>query len=322
MGSPSSRRIRPPALRPGDGVGIVAPASWFDRAQFELGCETLRRLGYEPIFNHTIFEHDLYFAGSVERRVAELEEMFVREEVRAILCARGGYGTNHLLPALDIERILAHPKIFMGYSDVTSLLTWFCDHGLIVFHGPMVAKDFAAGESGFNAASWDAAVSGSGIWRVNSEGAEGLAEGSGEGILYGGCLSMLAASLGTPYEIRSEGKLLFIEDVAAKPYQVDRMLMQLKLAGKFEGVRGVIFGEMLDCVQHPQPPYTLQQIVKRVLADLEVPIAYGVRSGHVSGGNLTLPLGVNAKLQVGDTVTLTIAEAAVKAAPQAEARRV
>src|SRR5688500_8544653 len=135
MGSRSVRRQRPPALRPGDAVGIVAPASAFDRAQFETGCETLRRLGYRPVFNPSIFEHDLYFAGSVERRVAELEEMFIRDDIGAIVCVRGGYGTNHLLPALDVERIAAHPKIFIGYSDVTSLLTWFCDNGLVVFHG-------------------------------------------------------------------------------------------------------------------------------------------------------------------------------------------
>lgn len=323
MGSRTSHRTRPPALRPGDSVGIVAPASSFDRVQFEAGCETLRRMGYQPVFSPSIFEQDLYFAGSVERRVAELEEMFVREDVRAIVCARGGYGANHLLPALDVERIVAHPKIFIGYSDVTSLLTWFCDNGLVVFHGPMVAKDLASGDGGFDPASWSSAVTGGSGWQVNTEGVETLAEGSAEGILYGGCLSMLAASLGTPYEIRPEGTLLFIEDVAAKPFQIDRMLMQLKLAGKFDGVRGIIFGQMLDCASQPPQPYTLQHIIQRVLGDLEIPIAYGLRSGHVTGANITLPLGVTARLDAGREVKLTINEAAVQPArSQAEARRV
>jgi muramoyltetrapeptide carboxypeptidase len=123
--------------------------------------------------------------------------------------------------------------------------------------------------------------------------------GSAEGILYGGCLSMLAASLGTPYEIHTRGTILFIEDVAAKPYQIDRMLMQLKLAGKFADVRGIVFGEMLECVQNKDQDYTLEEVVLRVVGDMGVPVAYGLRSGHVSRYNVTLPLGVRAALSVG-----------------------
>ena len=319
MGMRPLHRTRPPALRPGDAVGVIAPSSAFDREQFEAGCETLRRLGYRPVFDASILERDLYFAGSVERRVAELEGMFVRDDIHAILCVRGGYGANHLLPAIDVERIVAHPKILVGYSDVTTLLTWLCDNGLVVFHGPMVAKDFAAGDSGVDLASWNAATSGNPSWEVDCRDAEALTPGSAAGTLYGGCLSMLAASLGTPYAVQTKGTLLFIEDVAAKPFQVDRMLMQLKLAGKFEGVNGIIFGQMLDCVQHPSQSYTLQQIIHRVLGDLDVPIAFGVRSGHVTGNNITLPLGVNARLEVDSSVRLSITEAAVSAGEHAEA---
>src|ERR1700730_16395488 len=250
MHSSFTPRTKPPALQPGDTVGIVAPASKIQRELFEKGCEVLRQQGYRPFYFDSILEHDLYFAGSGGRRARELEEMFARDDVKAIVCARGGDGANYLLPMLDLEKIKAHPKIFVGYSDPTTLLTYFADAaGFTTFHGPMVAKDWAY-DDGVDLASWEAALSGLSGWGLGGEsGATGLASGTGEGILYGGCLSMLVASLGTPYEIRTQGTILFLEDVAAKPFQIDRMLMQLMLGGKFEGVQGIIFGEMRDCVQ-------------------------------------------------------------------------
>jgi len=309
-----SERIKPPALRKGDGVGIVAPASYFQRQDFESGCEALRQMGYKPVYDDSIFDRDLYFAGSVERRARELEEMFVRDNVKAILCARGGYGSNYLLPALDVKKIAAHPKIFIGYSDLTTLLTHFCDEaGMVTFHGPMVAKDFAKPD-GVDAASWQAALNGADNWGLDfgaDSGVKPLVQGSAEGVLYGGCLSMLVASLGTPYEIHTEGTILFIEDVATKPFQIDRMLMHLKLAGKLEGVRGIIFGEMLDCIQAQGQGYTLEEVIMRVVGQLGVPVAYGLRSGHVSRQNITLPTGVSALLNVGDSgIALEILEPA------------
>ena len=139
MPSPKrASRIRPPALQPGDTVGIVAPASNVKPGQLEAGCAALRDLGYKPFYFDSIFERDLYFAGSATRRARELEEMFIRDEVRAIVCARGGYGANYLLDILDLKKVKAHPKIFVGYSDLTTLLTYFTDAtGLITFHGPM-----------------------------------------------------------------------------------------------------------------------------------------------------------------------------------------
>ena len=310
--------MRPAALQPGDTVGIVAPASNLKRELLEAGCDTLRRMGYKPFYFDSILEHDLYFAGSVKRRAGELEEMFEREAIRAIVCARGGYGTNYLLEALDPKKIVSNPKIFVGYSDVTTLMTWFTDAaGMVTFHGPMVAKDFAV-EGGVDVASWEAALAGSAAWSLDAAGNSGirpLVAGSAEGILYGGCLSMLAASLGTPYEIHTEGTILFMEDIAARPYQIDRMLMQLKLAGKFSGVRGIVLGEMLDCVQSKEQSYTLQEVVLRVIGNLGVPVAYGLRSGHVSGGNITLPMGVRAQLSVaGGDVGFKILEPATMAA--------
>ena len=306
--------IKPRALQPGDSIGIVAPASNLKRDDLEAGCDALRKLGYKPFYFDSILERDLYFAGAAKRRFQELHQMFEMDEVRAILCARGGYGSNYLLQALEVTRLAAHPKIFMGYSDITTLLTHITDAtGLVTFHGPMVAKDFTV-KNGVDLDSWRAAINGQAEWTLGS-GSEvkALVEGSAEGVLYGGCLSMLVASLGTPYEIRPAGSILFIEDVATKPFQIDRMLMHLKLAGKLEDVCGIIFGEMLDCIQAKDQDYTLEQVIMRVVGDLGVPVAFGLRSGHVSRANLTLPIGVKARLEVAaGKVELKILEAATQ----------
>jgi muramoyltetrapeptide carboxypeptidase len=306
--------IKPAALHPGDTVGIVAPASNIQRSLLEAGTEALRKLGYRPVYSDSILDRDLYFAGTIDRRVRELEEMFSRDYVRAIICARGGYGCNYLLSKLDPQKIVAHPKIFVGYSDVTTLLTCLADSaGMVTFHGPMVTKDFA-NVGGIDLASWQAALGGASHWSLDlgpDSGVDPLVEGDADGVLYGGCLSMLVATLGTPHEIRTQGTILFIEDVAAKPFQIDRMLMQLKQAGKFIDVKGIIFGEMIDCVQSKDQDYTLQEVILRVVRDLGIPIAYGLRSGHVSRGNITLPIGVRASLQVSSTgVNLQILESA------------
>ena len=312
---PSSRfqSVKLPALRSGDVVGIVAPASNVNKADLDAGCEALRRAGYRPFYLDSIIERDLYFAGSPQRRARELEQMFERDDIRAIVCARGGYGANYLLKELDFAKIKAHPKIFVGYSDVTALLTYITDAtGLVTFHGPMAAKDWAH-ENGVDAEAWRSALSNVTPWDVPlNDGVTALVDGEAEGVLYGGCLSILVASLGTPYAIRTEGAILFLEDLAAKPYQIDRMLMQLKLAGQLEKVRGIVFGEMLDCVQTANQGYTLQEVITRIVGDLNVPVAYGVRSGHVSASNITLPFGVRAKLSVNQNqVSLRIMESAV-----------
>jgi muramoyltetrapeptide carboxypeptidase len=311
VASRKTAALKPGSLRPGDTLGIVAPASYFVREDFDAGCEALRVLGYQLVFGDSIFDRELYFAGSAERRARELEAMFARPEVKAILCARGGYGANYLLPLLDIKTIAANPKAFVGYSDITSLMTYLNDAaGLVTFHGPMIAKDFAR-HDGVDRGSWAAAL-GAADPNFNfaaDSAMQVLVPGSAEGILYGGCLSMLAASLGTPYEIHTENTVLFIEDVATKPYQIDRMLMQLKLADKLAGVRGIIFGEMLDCIQPGNSPCTLQEVIMRIVGDLGIPTVYGLRSGHVSRSNITLPLGVSARLEAETSgVNLTIAE--------------
>src|SRR5271157_324532 len=304
--SAPSAHLRPPALLPGDTVGIIAPAGPIEPDALEAGCATLLRMGYQPFYLPSILDRDLYFAGSAERRLNELHEMFRRREVRAIICARGGYGCNYLLPHVDRGLIRRNPKIFVGCSDVTTLLTYLCDAAdLITFHGPMAAGDFGRPD-GVDEGAWFAAVASGKTYdrAFDASEVEPLAKGTAEGMLYGGCLSLLCASLGTPFEIRTRGTILFLEDLNEPPYRIDRMLMQLKLAVKLKGVRGIIFGEMRRCDQRGAEDYTLQQVVMRVLTDLRVPIAFGLKSGHVSSRNFTLPFGGRAKLEVEKGVAL------------------
>jgi muramoyltetrapeptide carboxypeptidase len=302
--------VKPAALRPGDKVGIIAPAGAIERELLERGCNALRGMGYQPVYDDSVLESELYFAGPVERRVHELQDMFVRDDVRAIVCARGGYGCNYLLPLLDLELIRRRPKIFVGYSDVTALLTCLHDAaGLVTFHGPMLTKDFARAQ-GVDTASWQAAVGGE-TW--TSPSLVPVVTGEARGRLYGGCLSMLTASLGTPYEIRTEDTILFIEDVAESPYRVDRMLRQIMLAGKLSKVRGIVFGVMQGCLPMPEAGYSLIDVIRRVIGDLGVPVAFGLNSGHVDCGNMTLPIGVQASLRVGtDAAQLSVLESAVE----------
>lgn len=303
------RTIQPPALKTGDKIGLLAPASSFNREAFERGCERLRRMGYEPVYSSAIFARDLYFAGTAERRTQELNELLRREDIAALICVRGGYGSNYLLERLDFELFARHPKIFLGCSDITSLLTAINDRtGLVTFHGPMVAKDLAEGT--FDTSSWTNALAGATAWELSTAALEVLRAGRARGRLYGGCLSMLAASLGTPFEIQTEGTILFIEDVGEKPFRIDRMLMQLHLAGKLKGVRAFVFGEMLDCRPPAGESYRLQDVIMRVLRTYNVPVVYGFKSGHVSGGNITLPIGVEAELIAEDEgLALKILEA-------------
>ncbi|MFZ0704835.1 MAG: LD-carboxypeptidase [Candidatus Korobacteraceae bacterium] len=306
--SAQKERVLPPTLRAGDTVGVIAPAGPITAEALTVGLAALERRGYRPIHLPTILERDLYFAGSVQRRVDELHRMFADPEVKGIVCFRGGYGSNYLLPHIDLELIRRNPKFFCGCSDITTLLIYFCDQaGLVVFHGPMLQRD--AQPDGVDEESWHAATSSAPSVRDFGEQVQVLVPGHAQGMLYGGCLSLLCASLGTPYEIQTRGTILFIEDVAEPAFRIDRMLMQLKLAGKLEDVRGIILGEMLDCARGAQD-YTLQEVVLRVVGDLGVPVVYGLPSGHVTRRNITIPLGVAAQLDAGATVVLRHAAAA------------
>jgi muramoyltetrapeptide carboxypeptidase len=305
--------VRPAALRPGDSVRLVSPASWFDLQKTVAGMESLRLLGYRPeLAGNALARYGQYSAGTAAQRLEDLHAAFADPAVRAIICNRGGYGSVELLQGLDIELIRRNPKIFVGCSDITSLQTWLHDAtGMVVFHGPMAAGDFAR-EGGVDVSSWNAALTQGRPWQLGPEaGLRVLRAGRAHGKFYGGCLSLLVASLGTPYEIRTENTVLFLEDVGVKPYQIDRMLMQLRLAGKFDRVRAIVFGPMKDCMQPGTTGDLLEAVLMRALADFPGPVGLGLRSGHVDRQNITLPIGIQAELDLSGTPSLRFLEAAV-----------
>jgi muramoyltetrapeptide carboxypeptidase len=238
--------------------------------------------------------------------------VFADPHIDAIFCARGGYGCHHLLQRLDTATVRANPKVFLGYSDITVLLQYLENQcQMVAFHGPMVAREFALGEPSYDRQNLQQCVTQAvGGQRITAGGLETLRTGSAHGRLTGGCLSLLVATLGTAWEVQADEKILFLEDVNAKPYQVDRMLMHLRLAGKFEKVRGLVFGVMLNCRQSDTLDYRLEEIILRTLEGYSFPILYGLPSGHTESASLTLPFGVKVALDA-DGQYLELEEAAV-----------
>jgi muramoyltetrapeptide carboxypeptidase len=305
--------LRPPAVGAGAAVRVIAPASFAKTERVEHGLDALRVLGFAPhLGEHAQTSGPLYFAGTPAQRLADLHAAFAVESTSAVMCLRGGYGSNYLLDGLDLKLIASHPKPFFAYSDLTGTQLHLLDKiGLPAFHGPMVAADFYL-EDGVHLPSFHAALAGEPYSVGAAEGLRTLTPGNAEGILYGGCLSILVSLLGTDFEPHTEGKLLFLEDVGAKPYQIDRMLWQLRQAGKLDGVRGIVFGEMLDCVSPGAQPELLEETILSALDGFGGPIAIGLRSGHVSRQNVTLTFGVEAGLVIGEETSLHLREAAVK----------
>ena len=308
--------LKPPSVAPDAAIGIVAPASPAKPERVDLGLAALRSLGHVPkLAANALLRAPLYFAGTPEERLADLHSAFADADTAAVMCIRGGYGSNYLLEGVDLETIAAHPKPFFAYSDLTGIQLHLLDElGLPVFHGPMLAADFYL-PNGVHLESFRAALAGDPYSVGAAEGLRTLkpaaSSAGARGTLYGGCLSILASLLGTPWEPSTEGTLLFLEDTGVKPYQIDRMLWQLRNAGKLDGVRGIVFGEMLDCASPGAPASLLEEAILNALDGLAVPIAIGLRSGHVSRENVTLTFGVEAELAVGDIARLRILEPAV-----------
>ena len=308
--------LKSPAVAKGAGVSVVAPAASAKLERAELGMKRLRALGFLPSLGHHAFQKGpLYFAGTRAQRLEDLHEAFADPDTSLVSCLRGGYGSNYLLDGLDIELIRKHPKPFFGYSDLTGIQLHLLDQlGLPAFHGPMVAADFS-NENGVHLPSFQSALAGQPYSLGPAEGLRILKPGKTQskvrGVLYGGCLSILVSLLGTPYEPQTEGKLLFLEDTGAKPYQIDRMVWQLRQAGKLAGVRGIVFGEMLDCASPGASPKLLEEVILRVFEDFDGPIAIGLRSGHVSRSNVTLTFGVEAALSLANEAALHLLEPAV-----------
>jgi muramoyltetrapeptide carboxypeptidase len=302
-----------PRVVPNDAqVAVVSPASAPNPERVERGIAALRALGFAPQASENLLARGpLYFAGAPELRLSDLHKAFASEDVSAIFATRGGYGSNYLLDDLDLDLIAENAKPLIGYSDLTALQLWLLDEiHLPAFHGPMLSADFAR-EDGVHLASLQAALGGKSYSVGAREGMRSLHPGRARGTLYGGCLSILVAMLGTPYEPQTEGKLLFLEDVNVKPFQIDRMLWQLLEAGKLDRVRGIVFGEMLDCASPGAPPELLDQAILHALEDFTGPIAIGLRSGHVSRQNVTLTFGVDAELIVQKEARLHMIEPAV-----------
>lgn len=294
-------------------LAVVAPASNAVPEKVHRGVERLRALGHTvTLMPHALGREWPYFAATAEQRLADLHAAFADDAIDALICIRGGYGSNYLLEHLDLDLIRSHPKPLIGYSDHTAIQTWMLDQAnLIALHGPMVAADFSR-EDGVDLPSFAAALRGEPYVVGGPRGLRPLQQGCARGILYGGCLSLLVASLGTRFAAQTEGTLLFLEDLGEKPYQIDRMLRQMQMAGKFEGVRGIIFGEMLDCMSAGAPEELTEQVIAAVMGWFTGPIAIGLRSGHVSRSNVTLAFGVEAELMVSEGATeLRIAGRAV-----------
>lgn len=306
---------KPKAMRPGAAIRVIAPSSPFEAEIFQTGCRELERRGLRLKFGEHLFARDGYCAGTKSERAADLLDAMCDPESEAVFCARGGYGVDQLLAIPELSRILEMPpKLLLGYSDLTSLQVFLWEKaGWVTLHGPMVASGFAGGadsDGGYDAASFDCAINQSARgWSISLRG-ESLIRGQAEGVLLGGCLTMMEVSLGTPWELNTNGAILLLEDRAMKPFQVDRSLMHLKNAGKLNGVRGVIFGEFPDSAPPAPSLITVREVVQRHVESLVIPVVWGAAVGHTKRAMLTLPLGVRARLDSGETAELHIQEAA------------
>ncbi len=287
----------PRALRAGDLLAVAAPCAAFDRAQLQKGILELESLGFRVRVPEGIDAKHRFAAGPVERRVDELHRLFQDDEVAGIVCVRGGAGASQILPLLDPGLLGAHPKAFVGCSDVTFLHALLNRLGLVTFHGPMAAGDLARGTYDRDS-FWRVLTGEGGPYASQPDDLVPLRPGTGKGRLLGGCLSILASAAGTPWALApdAEGTVLFLEDVNEPPFRIDRHLRQLRATGAFEGVRAVVFGDMKGCTPPQSTSFRLEDVILDALSGLAVPVALGLSSGHVVTGGLTLPLGVRARL--------------------------
>jgi muramoyltetrapeptide carboxypeptidase len=306
--------IKPRALRPGDRIAIVSPASPFSRDEFDRGVAEVRRLGFEPVYHDTVFDRSLFTSGPAELRAASFVRAWSDPGVAALMAVRGGYGSVHLLPELEGWNPAQNPKLFIAYSDNTSLHTWLtCQCGVPVIHGGMLEGRLAKGAEGYDERSLMALVTGDCVgMALEPEEAVAAVEGEVSGPLYGGTLTQLCASLGTPFAFDPPaGSVLFLEDVNERPYRVDRMLTQLKLAGVLRRARALVFGEMRGC-DEPDSGWKLRELLPELLEDFDGPIITGFPSGHTSGPSWSLPLGVRVTVRATSRPAVVIEESPVE----------
>jgi muramoyltetrapeptide carboxypeptidase len=304
---------KPRALHAGDRVAIVAPASPFTRTDLDAGAAELRSLGFEPVYDESVLDRDGYLAGSAAARARAFSQAWADPTVAAVVAARGGYGSVQLLPLLDAGAIEKHDKAFIGYSDNTSILMWLTlQRGIVSFHGPMIERRLARGEAGYDRDTFVRA-----LCRPEPAGEiahaqlESLKDGEAAGMLVGGTLTQLTASLGTPYAFDPpSGCVLFLDEVSERPYRIDRMMMQLRLSGVMAKAAALVFGELPGCDEPGGDP-AARAVVTAITKDFNGPVLFGLPSGHTASATLTLPFGVRATVQGGTRPRLVIDEAAV-----------
>jgi len=306
---------KPRALREGSVLMPFAPASPADFARVHAGAEELRRLGFH-VADATPLMPENFFAGSAEGRRAELLDGLQRKDVDALVAVRGGYGSNYILENLELPPATA-PRLLLGYSDLTSLQIFLWQrYNWVGFYGPMLGAGFDAGADapkGYDRESLRAALERtSGGWTLGLRG-EVLGSGSAEGRILGGCLTMVQTTLGTPWELDTRGAILLLEDRGMKPWQVDRALMHLKQAGKFDGVAGLLLGDFPECEAPMAGGASVREVCARILEPLRVPVVFGAPVGHTMRPMLTVPLGLRGRLKASGEGTLETLEAAVAA---------
>ena len=307
---------KPPALVPGSTIAVVAPASSAKEDRIQRGCENLERLDYRVKRYGPKSKPDGFFSAPLAERRKHMQEALTRPDLRAVLCSRGGYGSTEILDGLIAAR-LKQARIFCAFSDLTSVhiflwqkLRW------VTFYGPLVAGGFDAGANatgGYDPDTfmWAMTATNSG-WSVPLEG-ETFTRGKADGTLLGGCITLIETSIGTPWELDTRGSILLLEDRGVKPYQLDRMLLHLKQAGKFDGVRGIVLGEFPESESPEGSSVTVAEVCKRILGPLRIPIVYGAPVGHTPRPMLTMPLGVRARLHASGEGRIDILEPAVRA---------
>ena len=295
---------KPTALKPGDAVRLLSLASPVKEHFLRLGCEEIFRLGLQAKMDEAaVLANGGMFAGSADGRFSQLKRGLSESDTRALFCTRGGYGSTYLLECLSREVVPPKPKILLGCSDITSMQIYLWEKfGWVTFYGPMVAMNFSRGAGaphGYDRASLLSALNETANgWSLDLE-AQSLATGEATGTLLGGCLTLIETTLGTPWELNTEGAILLLEDRGMKPYAVDRALMHLRQAGKLQKIAGLVLGDFPDA-EVSAGDETVREVAERILVPMGVPVAFGTPVGHTSRAMLTLPLGVRARLAVTD----------------------
>ncbi len=295
--------LKPLRLREGDTIGVVAPAGIVDPDALEAGVSRLQAMGFKVIVGEFVRKRHRYHAGTDKERAWDLYRVATNPNIRAVVFARGGYGSAKLIPHLVEVDIHGFQKIFVGSSDTTALLHYLMRRlRMVVFHGPMVAPNFGTSpsdltETTFRKVLMEARPPG----EARFPSVRILRRGTAEGTLQGGCLSLICAGLGTYQEVETRDTILFLEDVNEPPYKLDRMLTQLDQAGKFDGVRGVVLGKMPGCEPGPEAGYRLDDIVLDFFNRWDFPVLAGFPFGH-GGDNVTLALGTRVRIEDDGTV--------------------